>query len=181
MVLSSVGVGLQRTRLRALPKEGLRVLGAEDYSILFAIAEVLCPAPGPGVPGATGIDVALLADRALEGAEADVLDGMRTALKIVESALVGALAFEHGKPFTALDRDARARVLDWFRISRIALRRTIYRSFSGFVGSLYYGDPRAWPSVGYPGPPDPAALRSAYPAQLVDLASLRARAPAEGG
>ena len=107
--------------------------------------------------------------------------GLKLALGLVESGLVGALLFEHVRPFTQLPDEAQGRALERLRVSRVPMRRTIYRSFSGVVGSLYYGDPRCWPSVGYPGPPDPAALRSAYAAQLVDLAGLRGKPPDGGG
>lgn len=177
---SSVGLAVQRTRLRSLPAEGLKVLSEKEYAILSAIAERLCPEAGPGVPGADGVDVALLADRLFDRADDDAREGLRVALGFVESGLVGAVALERVKPFTQLSPDAQGRSLESFRHSRLPLRRTIYRSFSGLVGSLYYSDPRTWASSGYPGPPDPKRLRSAYSAQLVDLETLRAK-PEAGG
>jgi hypothetical protein len=179
LATASVGLSLQRTRLIPVPREGLKVLSRAEYSILTAIARQLVPAEGG--PGVAPIDVALLADQLLEHVEEDVVDGIKLALGLVESGLVGALLFEHVRPFTQLSAEAQGRALEWLRVSRIPLRRTIYRSFSGLAGSLYYGDPRAWPSVGYPGPPDPTALRTAYAGQLVDLAALRGTPPAEGG
>ena len=56
--------------------------------------------------------------------------------------------------------------------SSVALRRTVFRALSGLVSSIYYGDPRTWPGVGYPGPPAPRAMRQAYAPNLVDLAAL---------
>lgn len=177
---SSVGLAVQRTRLRSLPAEGLKVLSEQEYAILSAIAERLCPEAEPGVPGAEGVDVALLADRLFERADDDAREGLRVALGFVESGLFGAVAFERVKPFTQLSPEAQTRALEGFRDSRLPLRRTIFRSFSGLVGSLYYSDPRSWASTGYPGPPDPKRLRSAYSAQLVDLGSLQARLKAGG-
>ena len=112
-----------------------------------------------------------------EHAEDDVKAGLKTVLGILENGLSGALFLERVTPFTALTPDDQDRTLLAFRDSRVALRRTIFRALAGLVGSLYYGDPRAWPSVGYPGPPDPKGMRRAYEGQLVDLASLRAKAP----
>lgn len=172
---SSVGLAAQRTRTIAVPEGGLRLFSEEEYAIFTAVAEHFVPPAAPGVPGAAGVDLALLADRLFERAEQDVQEGVKLALKIVESGLVGAMMFERTKPFTALSLEGRARVLQLFRYSGLPLRRTIYRSFSGLVGSLYYGDPRTWPSVGYPGPPSAEGLRAAYSGQLVDFQALRAK------
>lgn len=179
LAVASAGLGLQRTRLAKAPADGLKVLSPEEYSILSAITRRLVPAEG--APDAPAIDVALLADRVFAHVEDDVLEGLRLALRLVESGSVGALFLIHVRPFTQLSPEAQGRALEWLRISGVPLRRTLYRSFSGLAGSLYYGDPRAWPSVGYAGPPDPAALRAAYAPQLVDLASLRGVSPGKGG
>jgi hypothetical protein len=171
--LAGAGIALQRTKLRALPKDGLHVLTPEQYAVLCAIADRLCPRPAEGVPGATAIDVGLMADRLLEYAHDDIKQGIALALTMVESGLPGALFGERIAPFTTLSPEQQDAVLIAFRDSKVGLRRTIFRSFSSVVGSLYYGDPRTWPSVGYPGPPDPKDLRAAYAAQLVDLGALQ--------
>lgn len=177
--LSSVGLALQRTHIEAVPEEGLEVLSSAEYAILSAVAARLCPAPGPGVAAPESVDVALLADRLFVRADEDAQKGLKMALAIVESGLVGAIALERVRPFTQLSPEGQARALEWLRQSRIPLRRTIYRSLSGLVGSLYYSDPAVWPTVGYPGPPSPKALRVAYASQLVDLEALRGK-PTEG-
>ena len=123
-----------------------------------------------------GIDVALLADRLIEFADADAKAGIGMALNVLESGLAGALFGERTAPFTQLSSEDQDRVLYAFSVSKVGLRRTIYRSLSGLSGFLYYGDPRSWPSTGYPGPPSPSGLRAAYAPQLVDLQALRAKA-----
>jgi hypothetical protein len=180
--VSGLGLALQRTKLAPTPKEGLRVLTPEQYSILTAVAARTCPprASEPGKPpspgtGPDGIDVALLADRLLELLDDDVKAGVGLALNVLESSVAGALFFERTAPFTQLSPEDQDRVLLAFARSKVALRRTIYRSVSGLTGVLYFGDPRAWPSVGYPGPPSPAGLRTAYAHQLVDFQALRAK------
>lgn len=183
IALAGVGIGLQRTKLLAIPKDGLRVLTPEQYAILSAVAARCCPPassePGkPAVLGASadGIDVALLADRLLQYADDDAKAGMGMALNVLESGVAGALFGERTTPFTQLSTQDQDRVLYAFETSKVGLRRTIYRTLSGLSGFLYYGDPRAWPSVGYPGPPSPSGLRAAYAPQLVDLRALRAKA-----
>jgi len=179
--LAGVGLGLQRTKRIALPKGGLQVLSPEHYAIFTAVAQRCCPAathePGKAaVVGASpqgGVDVALLADNLLAYADDDIKSGVGLALDVLESSVAGTLFFERTKPFTQLSAKEQDRVLQAFCNSKVALRRTIYRSLSGFSGSLYYGDPRAWPSVGYPGPPSPSGLRAAYPQHLLDWQALR--------
>jgi hypothetical protein len=174
--LAGAGLALQRTKLRPLPKIGLHTLTPEQYAVLCAIADRMCPQAAPGVPGATAIEVGLQADRLLEYAHDDIKQGVALALTMVESGLPGALFGERIAPFTTLSPERQDAVLLAFRDSKVGLRRTIFRSFSGLLGSLYYGDPRTWPSVGYPGPPAPKDLRAAYAAQLVDLEALRGKA-----
>lgn len=172
LLLSGGALALQRSKLRPLPKAGLKVLSATEYAVLAAIADRMLPATAPGVPGTSEIDVALVADRMLELAERDVVEGLKLGLSLVESGLVGALFGERTRPFTQLSPQEQDRVLIAFRESELPVRRTIFRSFAGLTGLVYYGDPRTWPSVGYPGPPSPVGLRQAYAAQLVDLDAL---------
>jgi hypothetical protein len=171
--VSGLALALQKTKLVPVPKDGLRVLTPEQYSILTAVSARTCP-PKPGA-SPESIDVALIADRLLQLVDDDVRAGIGMALGMLESGAVGALFFERTTPFTQLSPDDQDRVLQAFATSKVPLRRTIYRLMSGLTGTLYYGDPRSWPSAGYPGPPSPSGLRAAYAPQLVDLQALRAK------
>lgn len=171
--VSGLALALQKTKLVAAPKDGLRVLTPEQYAILTAVAARTCP-PKPGA-SPESIDVALTADRLLELVDDDVKAGVGLALNVLESGTVGAMFGERTAPFTQLSPEDQDRVLMAFAHSNVPLRRTIYRSLSGLTGTLYYGDPRAWPSTGYPGPPSPSGLRAAYAHQLVDWQALRAK------
>lgn len=153
------------------------VLSAEEYAILAAVADRVCPQPRAGVPGATALDIASVADAVFSRASEDAQDGVKMALRIFENGLTGALFFERVTPFTALSAEDQDRTLEAFRTSKVAVRRTIFRALSGLVGSLYYGHPDTWPGIGYGGPPDRIALRAAYASQLVDFAPLRAGRP----
>lgn len=172
--LSGTGIALRGTRLRPLPADGLMVFSPAEYSILAAVAERVCPPPDDKTPSATQIDVARIADRFLVAAEDDVVDGVKSALHILENALTGALFFERVTPFTALSPADQDRTLLAFQRSRVKVRQSIFRALVGMCASLYSGDPRTFPSVGYPGPPNPQAMRQTYAAQLVDYAALRA-------
>lgn len=176
--LGGVGLGLYPTRRGAPPAEPLRALTEDEHAIVAAVARRVCPAPGPDVPGADAIGVALLCDRLLDRSDPEVLAGLKSALALFENALTGALFFERAQPFTHLSAQEQDGVLSAWRDSSVALRRTVFRALSALTSSIYYADPRVWPGIGYPGPPDRAALRAAYAENLVDLRALSA--PGDG-
>lgn len=173
MTLGGIGLALQPSRLRPRPSGGLRVFSEAEYATLVALAERACPSSGPGLPGPTELGVAAMADAMFATAEDDVKKGIKMALTIVESGLVGALFLERARPFTQLSPADQDRVLLAMRDSSVGVRRTLFRALTGLASSIYYGDPRVWPSLGYPGPPEPAALRAAYSENLVDWSALR--------
>jgi hypothetical protein len=49
--------------------------------------------------------------------------------------------------------DAVQAALERWRLSRIALLRTAYDGLHQLVLAAWYGNPRAWDAIGYPGPP----------------------------
>jgi hypothetical protein len=51
-------------------------------------------------------------------------------------------------------RDDVERFLDRLRESRIGVLRAAYDALHQLVMAAWYGNPRAWPAIGYPGPPD---------------------------
>ncbi len=170
--LGSAGLAMQSSRRPAPPSEDLSVLTLDEHAIVCAVAARTCPPPGPDVPGADAIGVGLKADRLLARAEPEALADVKTVLAIFESGLTGALFFERVRPFTQLDPEAQDRVIVAWRDSSVLLKRTIVRALSSLTTALYFGDPRTWPGLGYPGPPDHEALRRAYVDQLVDLDAL---------
>jgi hypothetical protein len=172
--LGGLGLALQSTVRGPAPSDALQVLTLDEHAIVAAVARRVCPEPGPDVPGADAIDVGLLADRLLASADEHAVADVKTVLALFESGLVGAVFLERARPFTALSPTDQDRVLLAWRGSSVLLRRSVYRALASLCTSLYYADPRVFPGIGYPGPPDPAALRRAYADQLVDLAALRA-------
>ncbi len=179
--IGGVGLSLQSSTLEPTPSEELHALTLAEYSIVCAVARRVCPQPRADVPGADAIGVGLLADRMLAHAAPEALADVKTVLALFENGLTGALFFERLRPFTALSGDDQDRVLLAWRDSRVALRRTVYRALSALATSIYFGDARVWPGLGYPGPPSPPGLRGAYAAQLVDLDALREPGGSEEG
>lgn len=177
VVVGGGALASRKTKLRREPPSGLSVLTLAEYSILAAIADRVCPEPRPGVPGASALDVAALADRLFVRAGDDAKKGVKTALAVFENGLTGAIFFERVTPFTQLSAAEQDEVLVAFRESKVGIRRTIYRALTSLAASLYYGHPDVWPSIGYPGPADIVALRGAYPEQLIDYSLLRYQHP----
>lgn len=178
MVGASGGLlALQKPRARPLPSQGLRVLDAHEFAILAAVADRICPALGPGAPGASALDVALQADRLFERAPTDAQEGIKTVLRVFDNALTGALFGERVQSFTQLSPEQQDRELAHWAGSRIGFRRTVFHALNSLIGSIYFGDERTWERIGYPGPPSPSALRLAYQENLVDLDALRATEP----
>ncbi|HEX7476183.1 MAG TPA: gluconate 2-dehydrogenase subunit 3 family protein [Polyangiales bacterium] len=102
LFLLGTALGVRRTRLRQAPKRGLVLLSPEDYAVLCAVADRICPALGNGAPGALALGVPERIDAILAEAPAHVRRDVKSLLFIVENALVGALFLERARPFTQL-------------------------------------------------------------------------------
>lgn len=152
----------------------LEHFSAKEAAILAALARRLCPAGGPGAPGADAVGLVASLDKALANADEETIKGLRIGVAIFDNAFTGALFGERLRPFSQLDGAAQDAVIRNWQQSKVAFRRTLIRGLGALLMSVYWGDPRAWSITGYGGPPDPKALRATYAENLVDLASLRA-------
>ena len=56
-------------------------------------------------------------------------------------------------PWPEAAPDAIAAFLARWRDSRFALLQTAYGALHQLIVAAWYGSPRAWPAIGYPGPP----------------------------
>jgi len=56
-------------------------------------------------------------------------------------------------PWNEATRDEVAAFLDAWRSSGWALKRSAYDAFHQLVFAAWYGNPRSWATIGYPGPP----------------------------
>jgi Gluconate 2-dehydrogenase subunit 3 len=152
----------------------LAIFDAKEAAILAALARRLCPPAGPGSPGADAIGLVALLDKALLGADDEAVKGLKVGLAIFDNALTGALFGERVRPFSQLDGEAQDAVIRNWQRSSVAFRRMLIHGLASLTMSVYWGDPRTWPSTGYGGPPDARALRASYAENLVDLDALRA-------
>ena len=151
--LGGVGLALRGALLRKIPAGGLKVLSEKEYSILAAVMDRICPDLGEKAPGAAALDIASKADEAFAKLDEGAQKEFKILLGVFESALAGFLFEGRLTPFTKLSPEDQDESLRRWGNSRIGFRRSGYQALRGLSGALYYGDPRMWKNVGYPGPP----------------------------
>lgn len=175
----SASLALRQTVLREAPAAGLKVLSTKEYAVLAAVADRVCPDLGPGAPGATAAGVPTRADGLLAKAPAEAQQSVKVLLGVFDNALTGALFGERVAPFTQLPPQDQDRVLQGWRGSSVAFRRTAYKALFALCTACYFSEPSTWARTGYPGPPSPGALRTAYSFNLVDFDALTPGAEAD--
>jgi hypothetical protein len=180
VALAGTGLSFQKTKRPLVTPEHLSVLSRDEFAVLVAISDTLCPHRSKTIPSATELGIPEHVDALFATADADQREGFKLALRVIESPVMGAMFGERLTPFTQLDEVGRAHSLRSFRDSRIGVRRTIYAGISALVMAEYWGNPRVWVRTGYSGPPDVAGLRRVFSDNLVDLASLRADVQSKG-
>jgi hypothetical protein len=57
-------------------------------------------------------------------------------------------------PWNEADHDEVAAFLERWRVSGFLLLRSAYDALHQIVLAAWYGNPRSWPAIGYPGPPN---------------------------
>jgi hypothetical protein len=146
------GLSFQPTTL-VLPEQPLKALTPEQYSILRAVAQRFHPGKGP-IPSASQIGVADAVDELLASVHPGFAVDFGRALLVFESA-AGHLVFDgRFTPFTRMPPEQQDHVLEGWRDARSHLRRQIFHAMLGLCSAAYWGDPRTWPVMEYPGPPD---------------------------
>jgi len=133
------------------PLDGLRVFSDAEYAVLDALAPRLVGTL-PGWPSVQEVGVAKAVDRIAERTEPSVQAELKQLLGLFDNALAGFLFGGRTAPFTALDAAAQDKVLEEWRDSRVALRRSGYNALRTLVLAGYYQSSLAWRPMGYPGP-----------------------------
>lgn len=140
--------------------EGLQVLSAREYAVMWAIVQRFAPAR-EGFPSADTLKTTLAVDGIFAMLEEVTRAELKQLLMLFENALPNFLFGGRTTPFTQLAPTEQDEVLAEWRDSRLTLRRTGYLALRGLVMAAYYGNRETWAAVGYPGPPpnihDPAA------------------------
>lgn len=151
LAVPTIGLGLRRTVL-VEPNKALQTFNQRQYSVLVALADALCPG-GETLPTAAEVGVAEQLDALYTRMHPGVGKDLAAALDLLENALASALLDQRFQTFTACSVDARADVLEQWKTSGLEVRRAIYKALRGFVMAAYWGDPRTWGYLGYPGMP----------------------------
>src|SRR5690349_11994597 len=85
----------------------LEHFSAKEAAILAALTRRLCPAGGPGAPGADAVGLVALLDKALASADQETIKALRVGVTIFDNAFTGALFGERLRPFSQLDGEAQ--------------------------------------------------------------------------
>jgi hypothetical protein len=135
------------TRYGAAPTRALVVLDPRAFQVLVAVARRIVTTEGADpVAIAHGIDGALASSP--PEAQADI----GKLLMLFENALGGLLFDGRVTPFTHLSPGEQDRVLERWRDSKLALRRTGYQALRKLCLASYYAMPSSWGPVHYPPP-----------------------------
>ena len=142
--------GLAWMRGSAPEVAGLRVLSAQHYRTMAAVARTHLPRGGVIPQGADDFDLARMFDGYLaDQPEADQRDaGM--ALDLLE---FGPVLFE-GRAVTFCNLTPDEQLAHWsaWGVATQQTRREIFWSFSRFLGLTFYDHEAVWPHIAYAGP-----------------------------
>ena len=143
------------TRRGGAPRGPLRLLSADEYAVLAAVAARVVPGDGADGrwPRAEALDCAGKIDALMATVHPDVGIDFRRLLHLCESGFVGMFTAASPQPSTrasATEQDAR---LEAWRGSRLAVLRSGYQALKRLSDAVYYASPEIYPLIGYPGPP----------------------------
>ena len=130
-------------------------LGNQGRTVIAAMAPAFLAGALPD-DATRAVAIAETVD-AVDGAVA----GLPPATQAELAQLFGLLAFTPARLALAglvadwpdASTDAVAAALGRWQHSRLALLRSAYDGLHQLVLAAWYGNPRAWPAIGYPGPP----------------------------
>ncbi len=128
----------------------LRTLSPKEYLILAAACRRLLAADEPGAPSPDEVGAALVIDGYLAGLPDEIVSDVKALLHLIEHT---PFLF-HGKPsrFTRLDAGGQDAVLRGYAESRLDVKRRGFQALKSLAVLGYWGDPRTFALIGYPGP-----------------------------
>ena len=153
LALGGGGLALYPSGHVASPTAPLLVLSEASFQVLVAVAARMVTAKG-----ADPVAIAHTIDRTLTGTLPESQVDVNKLLGLLENALPGLLLDGRAQPFTRLSAEGRDRVLETWRTSRFALRRTGYQALRKLCLSSYYLDEASWEPLGYKPPAGMSAL-----------------------
>jgi hypothetical protein len=131
---------------------GLSVLDLTEQSVVVAIAPRLLTYT-QGFPTAEQASVVVGVEQAVAALAPDVQHDLKRLLRLFENGLTNFLLGGRLAPFTRLSPQEQDAVLEEWRLSSLAIRRSGYLALRTLVMAAYYASRETWPAIGYAGPP----------------------------
>jgi hypothetical protein len=128
------------------PPAQLLSISQARFQVLASVAARIAPA------GADAAAVALGVDRLLSYALVETRQDIEKLLGLFENALPGLLLDGRALPFTRLSEASQDEVLQGWRTSVFALRRSGYQALRKLCLMSYWSTESSWPAVGYDPP-----------------------------
>lgn len=132
-----------------------RALDAEAEALFGAVVPVLLAGAWPSDPAEEAIarqETLAGIDVAVAGLSPASREELRELVTLLALPPVRLLAGVSAPWHEAAPPDVR-RFLDRLRESPFMLMRSAYDALHALTFAAWYGNPRAWPAIGYPGPP----------------------------
>lgn len=143
----------RRTRMVALPPEGLEYFTPAEFSIFTAIAETMVQVP-EGQPTVHDLGIAKIADGVMAKNPVDAQKDFKRVLGLLDNALAGFVLTGATAPFSQLPLAGRERVLRIWENHRVGVIRSGFVAMKRLSMSCYYANEQTWRGVGYAGPPE---------------------------
>jgi hypothetical protein len=131
-------------------------LGLKDRTVLAGLVPVMLAGALPEDQGEREravIEVIRGVDQAVSGLPPGVQGEVAQLFALLGFPLTRRLLARVWNPWLEAGPDTVQRFLERWRSSSFALLRSAYAALHELVMAAWYGNPAAWPRIGYPGPP----------------------------
>jgi len=147
-----IGTGIAATLLLGAGAIYERPLQDDDATILAAIAPVML---GSALPKDVGSRKAVIDGfhTAVAGLSPSVQDEVAQLFTLLRVAPLRMLATGVMRPWRSASASEIERFLTDWRYSGITKLRSAYDALHQLTIAAWYGNPKSWPHIGYPGPP----------------------------
>ncbi len=144
-----------QTSVQQLPDSRFIALDAGARAIVTAIVPVLLEGALPPASGADTVraEVVVNVDQAIAGLPPEARRQVDQLFALLAFAPSRCLIAGVWSPWPEASTESIAAFLARWRDSRFLLLRSAYGALHQLVMAAWYGSPRAWPAIGYPGPP----------------------------
>ena len=147
LALGGGGLALYPSAHVGSPTGPLLVLEPTSFQVLVAVAGRIVSAKG-----SDPVAIAHGVDEALSRVSVESQVELNKLLGLLENALPGLLLDGRVQPFTRLEGESRDRVLESWRTSRFAIRRSGYQALRKLCLAAYYSEESSWGPLGYAPP-----------------------------